>query len=62
MRKLKKPTLGKVRSGFRPLPGLNTTGARARIPHDASSPPSSSGAEFTKRMANVRASKGRKMY
>ena len=62
MRKLSKPTLGKIRTGFQPVAsGLNTSGARARIPHDKTAG-SRVGYEWKLRVANVRAPKGRKMY
>jgi len=62
MRKLQKPGKTQVRSGFQPLSGLNVTGNRRAIPHDASTNPARTGSNLKLRKAAVKPARGRKMY
>ena len=48
-----KPSQTKVRSGFQPLAGLNSSGSRQAIPHDHTTSPSATGSDIKSRLAGV---------
>jgi len=60
--KIGKPNIRKgLKTGFRPMAGLNTSGDRRRIPHDVTSNAARTGSNLKLRVAHVK-SRPKKMY
>ena len=58
-----KPAKVQLRSGFQPATsGLNTSGSRRPIPHDATTSPSATGSDLKLNLAGIGKRGGRKMY
>lgn len=58
-----KPQKVRLRSGFQAVTsGLNTSGTRQTVPHDATTSPSTTGSDLKLRKAGISPGKGRRMY